>query len=244
MHFSVIFPGLAFVLGLIVSTFLFTEWLHHGRRPWFLFYWGLALFLMYWFQVPVVLTNLGQVIVQSDFNFFFSITLPITFVALILIYWGVLDIAQIRLTRRLTIAFLVWFLFAVAFFAQQFIAQGGVIQTYALPLVGNFGFYLPIRTLIIVTLLWWLWKAHDKTMFGVLGASAVIAESVLGLTRNFLIVKNVLAYPPEFWYIVLAGLDIFFILQTASIILLAVGFVFFHLRQFQGRLFQPPGKPM
>jgi hypothetical protein len=236
MDFSVIFPGLAFVLGLLVSAYLFIEWLRHNRRPWFLLYWALALFLMYWFQVPVILTNLGKTIVQSDFNFFFAITLPITFVALVFVYWGALNIIGIQVSKKIKLLFLAWFLFALAFFVQQFVVQGGVIQEYSLPLVGNIGFYLPIRLLIIFVLARWLWQASNKTIYGVLGASAIIGESVLGLTRNFLIVKNVLAYPPEFWYVVLAGLDIFFILQTASIILLAIGFFFFHFRQFHDHI--------
>src|SRR3989338_11500205 len=97
MDLSVIFPGVAFVLGLLVSAYLFIEWLRHHRRPWFLLYWALALFLMYWFQVPVILTNLGKTIVQSEFNFFFAITFPITFVALILIYLGVLDAIKFQM---------------------------------------------------------------------------------------------------------------------------------------------------
>ena len=236
MDFSVIFPGLAFLLGLIASVYLFIEWLRHGRRPRFLLYWAIGLFLMYWFQVPVILTNLGKVIIQSDFNFFFALIFPITFVALVLIYWGALDAIGIRLRPKIKMLFFAWFLFALAFFIQQFIVQEGVIQEYALPLVGNIAFYLPIRMLIILTLAWWLWKSRNKTIYGILGASAIIGESVLGLTRNFLIVKNVLAYPPEFWYVVLAGLDIFFILQTASIILLSMGLFFFHFRQFHGHI--------
>ena len=232
MDLSVIFPGVAFVLGLLVSAYLFIEWLRHHRRPWFLLYWALALFLMYWFQVPVILTNLGKTIVQSDFNFFFAITFPITFVALILIYWGTLNIIGVRLKPKIKLLFFAWFLCALAFFVQQFVIQGGVIQGYPLPLVGNIAFYVPIRVLIILTLGWGLWKSRNKTVYGALGASAIIGESLLGLTRNFLVVKNVLAYPPDFWYVVLAGLDIFFILQTASIILLAIGFFLFHLWQF------------
>src|SRR3989344_7733681 len=236
MDISVIFPGLAFVAGLATSIFLFFEWLRHGRRPRFYLYWAIALFLMFWFQIPVILTNLGRTVEQSDFNFFFALTLPITFVALVFIYRGVLAAIGLRLGSTLKIVFFAWSLLAVLFFSWQFLANEGIIKTYALPLVGNLGFYIPLRAMIIGVLLLWLWKAEGKTRYGVLGALAIIAESVIGLARNFLVVKNVLAYPPEFWYVVLSGLDIFFILQTASVLLLVAGFCLFHFRQFHNHM--------
>ncbi|MCH8244661.1 hypothetical protein IIB97_02125 [Patescibacteria group bacterium] len=129
---------------------------------------------MFWFQVPVILTNLGKTIVQTDFNFFFTITFPISLAALVLIYWGVIDVIGVRLRSKIKLLFFAWFFLALVFFTQQFIVQGGVIQTYALPLIGNIAFYLPIRILIIVTLAWWVWKSSNKTIYGVLGASALI----------------------------------------------------------------------
>ncbi|OGZ61004.1 MAG: hypothetical protein A2919_00700 [Candidatus Spechtbacteria bacterium RIFCSPLOWO2_01_FULL_43_12] len=225
--FSVLFPGLAFVLGLLASMYLFAEWVRYHRRPHFSLYWALALFLMYWFQVPVILSNLGKTIVQSEFNFFFAITFPITFVALVFIYLGVLDAIKFQMRPITKLLFGAWVISALIFFVQQFIVQDGVIQNHVLPLVGNIAFYGPIRTLIILTLVFWLRNTKNKALYGILGALAIIGESVIGLVRNFLIIKNVIQYPPEFWYIVLSGLDIFFILQTASIILLVAGFTLF-----------------
>src|SRR3989344_9141132 len=135
MDLSVIFPGVAFVLGLLVSAYLFIEWLRHHRRPWFLIYWALALFLMYWFQVPVILTNLGRTTTITAFNFFFAVTFPVTFLALALIFLGVLDALNIQMSRRKKWLFLAWFVSAMAFFAYHFIVRKGVIQTYSLPIV-------------------------------------------------------------------------------------------------------------
>src|SRR3989344_8279351 len=149
-----------------------------------------------------------------------------------MIYLGCLDIIGTRLKRNFKVLFWVWFLLALAFFIQQFIVQEGVIHKYALPLVGNIAFYLPVRLMIIFTMAGWIWKSGPRGIYGFFGALAIISESIIGLYRNFLVVKNVLAYPPEFWYVVLSGLDIFFILQTVSVVLLSLGFLFFHLQRF------------
>jgi hypothetical protein len=228
-----IFPILALGLGVLVSGYLFIDWIRHGRRSRVFLYWALALFLIYWFQVPVILTSLGRTVTVPDFNVFFALALPITFLALVLIYWGVLDALRIRLTPRAKALFGLWFLSALIFFGYHFIVRGGIIETYALPLAGNVVFYLPIRLLIIATLARWLLRRTSSALYGILGASGVIGESVLGLVRNFLIVKNVLIYPPQLWYLVLSSLEIFFILQTAGIILLVMGFFFFHRMHYK-----------
>ncbi len=235
MNIWVIFPALAFILGIIASIYLFVEWLRHGKRPWFLLLWSLALFLMYWFQIPVILTNLGRVITVTSFNLFFAITLPITFLALILMYLGVAEITGLQINRNKKTILFLWFMFSLLFFAWQFIVNEGIIKTHALPLVGNIVFYIPLRLLIIVASARWLMKPESQTTFGIIGATAVAGESIIGLIRNVLIIKNVLAYPPEYWYIVLSGLKIFFLLQTLSILLLVAGFFFLHLSYYRTR---------
>jgi len=233
MSIWVLFPLFALALGALVSICLLVEWLRHGRRPWFLLLWALALFLMYWFQVPVILTNLGKVITVTDFNLFFALTLPTTFLALILIYLGVVEITRFQLKRQTKVLLFLWFLSSILFFAYQFIVNEGIIRTYAPPLVGNLVFYLPIRIFIIAILVRWLFGPARKTLLGYMGAAGVIGESVLGGVCNILILKNVLTYPPEFWYVVLSGLKIFFVLQTFSIIAVALGFFFLH-RMYYG----------
>lgn len=225
----VLYPALALVLGIASSVYLFTAWVRHPKkRPTFLLFWASALFLVYWFQVPVILTNLGWTTTITSFNFFFAITLPVTFLALSLIYWGVLDVLRIQLQPRSKHLFLIWTFCAILFFAYHFIVRQGIIDTYALPLIGNLAFYLPIRVLIIFTLIGWIARTKSKNRQGVIGASFVIGESLLGISRNFLVTKYVLTYPPQFWYVVLTNLKIFFILQTASIIFLVFGFFFLH----------------
>ena len=234
ISFSSILPALALLFGIIVSIYLLVVWFHHGRRPHFLLFWAIALFLFFWFQVPVILNNFGKVITVTDFNLFFALTFPITFLALVLIYTGAVQVTGLYLSNKSKKLFTIWVVVAVAFFSYHFIAQKGIIQTYSLPLVGNLLFYIPIRSLIISKLFAWLFLYDGKKPTGaLLGGLFIIAESTIGIVRNVLVVKNVLTYPPEFWYIVLSGLKIFFVLQTTSVILLAAGFFLLH-RMYYG----------
>ncbi|GEM_PF-6302158 len=228
MRLLVLFPLLTLVLSVILSLRLFVDWFKHGRRPWFLLFWSLSLFLMYWFLVPLIFTGLGKVITVTDFNLFFALTLPVTFLALIFVYIGVLEITGAVLKKNTKIILFFYFLLSLLFFAYQFILNDGIIKTYALPLIGNLAFYLPLRILIVSAVIGWLVKPGPKTLNGYLGAFGIIGDGVLGGIRNILIVKNVLAYPPEFWYVVLSGMHSFFYLQIFSIVLIAFGFFFFH----------------
>ena len=233
MNAAALFPSFALALGILASVYLLKEWFRHERRWRFLALWAAALFLMYWFQIPAILANLGVVVTVSKFNFFFALTLPVTFLALIFIYLGILDALEINIKKAVKILLGAWFFSAALFFGYNFIASGGVIQTDSVPLAGKLAIYLPLRLLIIATLAWWLWRARPLTLFGVLGAAGVIGESMLGIIRNLLVVKTVLAYPPSFWYIAMTSLQSFFILQTASVILAAVGFYFLHRMYFR-----------
>lgn len=226
MEFSALLPFTAFILGFIVSIYLFAKWLRHRKRPKFLLFWSVALFLMYWFQVPLILSLLGRKMVITDFNLFFALTLPITFLALVFIYLGLLKNWGIKFGQTSKIIFLFWFLFALIFFVYYFISNEGIIRTYSMPLMGNIGFYVPIRILIICISAKELLSAKSRSAPLVLGTSLVTGESVIGIIRNFLVIRTVLSYPPVFWYIAMNSLKIFFVLQTTSVILLALGFLF------------------
>lgn len=219
----------AFVLATGVSTsiYLLAMWFRHAvPRPRFLVLWAAALFLHYWFQVPAILVGWGRQITVTNFNLFFAITLPITFVALVLLYAGLLEIFGMRPAPRAKRLFYGWVIGAFVFFAWYFIRHGGVIETYSMPIVGNLAFYLPIRILIFVPLVRWLFRPGPKTAGVALGAAALGGANLLGLVRNILVVRTVLAYPPDFWYVALGALRIFSILQTLGIILTIVGFYF------------------
>jgi hypothetical protein len=183
---------------------------------------------MYWFQVPVILTNLGKVITVTDFNLFFALTLPINFLALVLIYWGSIEVLGSRLKPKSRKLLIGWFLFAVVFFVYHFIARKGVIEVYSLPIVGNFLLYVPLNSIIIITFVRWFSRSSVKTMNGVLGGTAIMGACVLGIVRNVMIIKNIFAYPPQFWYVVLTSAKAFFVLQTVSILLLVTGFFLLH----------------
>lgn len=236
MAFLALFPLAALALGVIVSIYLFVKWLRHEKeRPKFLLLWSLALFLMYWFQVPLALSLLGKAIVLTDFNLYFALTLPITFLSLIFVYIGLLEVLGKRLGKTAKLMFWVWFLSAVVFFGYYFISNEGVIRTYSMPLVGNIVFYLPIRGLIIFILFRHYLKSEGKTLCFAVGAILIGGESIIGIIRNFFVVKTVLSYPPAFWYVAMSSLKIFFILRTSSVIFLSLGFLALHRSSCKSR---------
>ncbi|MBI3020071.1 MAG: hypothetical protein HYY60_01980 [Parcubacteria group bacterium] len=183
---GIILPSLALTLGVLASGYFFLWFWRHkdGRHSYSLLSWAFALFLMFWFQVPAILARVGGGITVTDFNLFFTLTFPITFLALLLVYIGILQISGIELGKKQKIALTVWFLAAVIFFAYHFILNKGVIQAYLLPLGGNIVFYAVIRTLIILTMLRLLSRAEMKNIYGFVGAGAIIVEGMLGLARS------------------------------------------------------------
>ena len=232
----------ALVLGIAASAYFLIWWRRHRgeRHARALLFWSIALFLFYWFQVPAILAGFGKVVTVTDFNLFFALTFPMTFLALIMVYLGILQIwggggGRVRvgetgiMSTRSKILFFVWFVFAITFFAYYFIVRKGIIDTFAFPFVGNLALYLPLRILIIFTAVKLIFRPELRTAYGVLGCAGIISESILGIMRNFFVIKTVLAYPPQFWYVAMTGSQFFFITQTISIILLVCGFYFLHL---------------
>lgn len=226
-----ILPALALILGILTSIyFLVLWWRHrHEQHDKSLLFWALALFLMYWFQIPAILFSATKLIIVSNFNLFFALTFPITLLALIFIYLGILQISKIQMHKNKKRLFFLWFSSAIIFFIYQFISNNGIIDTYTMPLVGNIVFYLPIRLLIIFVLVKNFFRMDSRNIYWILGVVGVVGESILGLSRNFFIIKNVLTYPPELWYAVIASSTFFFVTQIISILLLIFGFFFLHI---------------
>ncbi len=221
-------PALALFFGVISSVYFLVLWWRHcsERHARAYLYWALALLFFYWFQVPAILVSLGKTVTVTDFNLFFALTFPITFLALMLVYLGVVRMFGFEISKSKKIILGIWFVTAIIFFAYQFILQQGIIQTYALPLGGNIAFYIPIRIVIILSILKLFYETNLKKALLIPGALGVIAESVLGLARNVFIIINVLKYQPQEWYLVIASSKFFFITQTMSILLLVFGFYF------------------
>ena len=227
----IILSGLALTLGILTSVYFVVCWWRDPSKPHAraLLFWAFSLFLMYWFQIPAILFSIRKVIVVSDFNLFFALTFPITFLAFIFIYLGILQIFEIQTERGKNFFTWSWFIFAIFFFTYHFIARKGVIETYSFPIVGNLLFYVPIRMLIIFITVRWFIKLKSRNIYSILGTGGIVMESALGLLRNFFVIKNTLIYPPQLWYFVIGSSRFFFITQTISIVLLVIGFYFLHL---------------
>ena len=235
---GILLPVLALTLGVATSVYFTVLWWQcrgsseHAKG---LLFWAIGLFLMFWFQVPAILIGFGKTITVTDFNFFFALTFPITFLALILFYFGILRISWVSLSMKSKNLFFGWLGLAIFFFSYQFIVNKGIISTYLLPLGGNILFYLPVRLIIVFAVIKLLSQPGIRTPSGIFGVICILGEMALGAARNIFVIKNVLRYPPQFWYIVLSGSKFFFTTQTLSVILLTLGFFFLH-RAFHRQL--------
>ncbi|MEK7195543.1 MAG: hypothetical protein AAB655_02520, partial [Patescibacteria group bacterium] len=201
----------------------------------FLPLWALALFMMYWYQVPAAIVGLGHTITVTDFNFFFALTFPVTFLALMLVFVGIIDIFEYKIGKKSKAMLLIWFLSAIAFFSYYFITREGIIDTYLLPLGGNMIFYLPMRALIILVIWKRLSGAANRNLYMTIGSVLIVMESILGIIRNSLVIENILIWPPQFWYAVLSSSKFFFVTQSLSIILFVAGFYLLHIAYYRTR---------
>ena len=67
----------------------------------------------------------------------------------------------------------------------------------------------------------------------IIGIVLMMGWAVMGIVGNVLAIKRLLAYPPQFWFIALAQFELMFLLQSVSMLLLILGFLFVHKNCFR-----------
>lgn len=222
---------LALVLGTAGSLYLFIEWLAHRREYRFLLLWSIGLLLQYLFQIPAILSNLGKGFILTDFNAFFSLTLSLSFLGLLLIYIGILY--AIGRARKTHMYLVIWF--GIIAILYSFMFYGHRIFTSDAPtLITAFLFYLPLYALILHA----LWKWHRKqdwikTRLTSVGIAILATAAAIGIVKSFVFLWGGLAYPPAFWFVPSASSQFVFISQSLEIISFVLGFLFVHKNCFK-----------
>jgi len=222
---------LALVLGAAGSLYLFIEWLVHKRKHQFLLLWSIGLLLQYLFQIPVILFNLGKGFILTDFNAFFSLTLSLSFLGLLLVYLGILY--AIGRARKTHIHLVVWF--ALIAILYSFVFYDYRIFTSDTPmLITAFLFYIPLYVLILYAL--WKWYRKDdwiKTRITTVGIIMLAIATVIGIVKSFVFLWGGLVYPPSFWFVPSSSSCFVFVSQSLEVISFVLGFLFVHKNCFK-----------
>lgn len=217
---------LALALGTAGSLCLFIEWLVHKRKYQFLLLWSIGLLLQYLFQIPAILSNLGKRFTLTDFNPFFSLTLSLSFLGLILIYLGILY--AVGRAWKTCMHLVIWF--ASIAILYSFMFYNHRIFTSDIPtFITSFLFYFPLYALILHAL--WKWyRKHDwiKTGLTTVGIVMLAIAAVIGIVKGLVFLREGLAYPPYFWFVPSSSSRFVFVSQSLEVISFVLGFLFVH----------------
>jgi hypothetical protein len=211
------------VLGVAGSMYLFAEWLRHGRRHAFLLFWAAGLALLDWFLIPTVLAGTGEHMVLTDFNPLFSVSFPLTFLGLVLVYVGIRSLMRASLRRATYVSLFIWFLVSLVYFAFLF-RDAQTIHSRASTLAAIALFFLPVQVMNLSA----FWKAYNrKELFAAamskLGIALMIISMVVGVAGSFFAVHDILVYPPAFAVVVLFSPS-WLIAEAGGVALLVAGF--------------------
>jgi len=221
------FSLVTLVLGVVGAIYLLVEWLYHRRERKFALYWSIGLFLLYWFQIPAILSHASQSFTLTDFNLFFSFAFPASFIGILLIYSGILSVTRAPSQKR-NMALVIWAVIASTLFSFYF-ANQHIITSHTSSYILIFLFFVPLQVLILFEL--WRWYKKDdllKTGAGYFGIAILASSFFIRFFLSFFALDKILKYPPSFWFVAIANSSTLFVLQVLATLLLLVGFFFVH----------------
>jgi hypothetical protein len=202
-----------------------------GGRPEISIYilWSLGLLALSVFQLPFLLANAGAWFTVTTFNVFYAVTAPLAILGLLFIYIGLLAVAPIKNPRRINMALGLWFLASVAFIACVFWAEGGYFTNHVIQVLPPLLFFLPLQLLIFVALCRLLkrpgWSQDPWRVAGVITQLVAVG---LSLALAAVAIREVLSYPPQFWFAAMCCYDPIYLLEGGTVLLLLIGFLLVH----------------
>lgn len=217
------------IVGTLGSLYLLYEWLKHKRRHKFYVFWSVGLFILYLFQIPFILVNSGFHLTVTDFNAFYSVAFPLTFLGLILIYLGIRSVSPPRNPKRLKLYLFFWFVLSLLVFSFYFIVRSGYVEDYTIQFLVIFLFFIPTYFLNLFALSrWFKRKDLHKTKLASFGIIIMMLGIFSGLLQAIIAIPKILAYPPQFWFLALTEFKLLFFLQSLGVLLLLFGFLLVH----------------
>lgn len=220
---------LTLVSGFLGGLFLLIEWLRHQRRHFFIFAWACALFLLNWFQIPSILSELGITITYPDFNSLFLWSTQFNFLAYILIYFGIRSFSCNPIKKVSSYLILSGWFFAGLVYYYLLYSGGRTIQSPWELIGGVLLFFIPIHILTLKLLFGTcLNKSQKYSKRSRFGIRLLILSSILTLSRLMFLIYCASIYPASS-ILPLARANPFYInTQTFGIISLVLGFVLLH----------------
>ncbi|MDE2226367.1 MAG: hypothetical protein KGJ89_00180 [Patescibacteria group bacterium] len=215
-------------IGVIACFFFFIEWLKHKHHK-FLLYWSLGFLGIYWFQIPAILFHAGASFTLSDFNLFYSISFPLAFIGLVAIYKGIRSVGFLKPGWIKNYHLWIWMILSLAVFGTYVYLFGSAPDNYVIEFLVVFLFFLPVYFLNMYGLIQWKrdWKAvATKTINA--GIVLMFVGLLIGLSENFLALRQILMYPPQFWFLAVASSRVMYLLQSVGMVFMITGFFFTH----------------
>jgi hypothetical protein len=173
-----------FILGLGGSLLSFFSWVYHDYKYPAILLWSLGLLCLDWYQIPTLMALSGVPVVLSNFNPFFSLALPISFLGFGLICLGSFSIiSRVRPIHVLLLA--AWFVAALIFYGFYYDASL-TFQTIWPIIDSNILFFAPMFLLncVVGIRLYRRTIPHgsrDKSLK--IGLGAYVLASCCGLVR-------------------------------------------------------------
>lgn len=232
LSLSTLLVTLIFLIGIFFSLILFVFWLANSRKDSFALYWGLGFLLWNWSQIPTMLSLSGESVVLTDFNLFFAITIPLSFLARIFIHFGLRSVLGYKNTRKVVLQFLAWFVAFILYYIYFFVVSGHASSEavfYEMVL-----FFIPMSLLSM----YWIIREYRKNtayddvkktafIFFILFTIAVIANYVYFIFASYI-------YPIELFHVLVRASYPYLAARLASMVLLFINFIlFFRLARFK-----------
>ncbi|MGO8818231.1 MAG: hypothetical protein ACLQVG_26605 [Terriglobia bacterium] len=203
------------------------EWFRHKRHGFYIL-WSIGILALGAFQLPFLLANAGARFTLTTFNVFYAITAPLSFLGLLLIYAGLLPISSFKGRLRINIALTLWFLASVAITAYIFLTEGGYFTNHAIQVLPPLLFFLPLQLLIFFTLYNLLQRPWAQNPWCAAGIITQLCAVGLSLVLAAVAVREVLLYPPQFWFTAVGFNSPIYLLEGGSVLLLLIGFLMVH----------------
>jgi hypothetical protein len=222
--------NLFFVISLIVVGILFGAiflwyWFSTGKKNIFLFYWSLGLFSWNFAQLPTIMAMVGGNKVITNYNLFFAIAVPITFIGRIFIHFGLRFFLGLKTTKRTIFLFTVWFVLFVLYYLYFFLINEYMVTT-TIVLFEMILFFIPVSFLSLYLCICKLKTGINSYSYSSKVSIVILILFSLAVMFNYAyFIKASYYYPIEIFHVLVRASYPYIITRLATMSLLFLCFM-------------------